>query len=240
MKITSLQNDRVKYWVSLGEKKTRDKERRFLIEGDHLINEAKKLGLIIETISVVDINADYFVTENIMKKISKQQSISYNAAVARFIPEDSITGNVLVLDGIQDPGNLGTIIRSAVAFNISTIVISDNSVDVYNPKVIRATEGMIFNINILRRNLKEFIPTLKNLGYRIVGTDVINGEDIKKFKDKESLALVIGNEGQGIREEIKTMCDDFVYIKMNNLCESLNVGVAASILMYEVYNENQC
>lgn len=237
MKITSLQNDRVKYWVSLGEKKTRDNERRFLIEGDHLIKEAKKLGLIIETISIVDINADYFVTEDIMKKISKQQSISYNAAVVRFIPEDSITGNVLILDGIQDPGNLGTIIRSAVAFNINTIILSDTSVDVYNPKVIRSTEGMIFNINVLRRNLNDFIPKLKNLGYKLIGTAVTKGHNIKEFKNKSSIALVIGNEGNGVSESVKELCDDFTYIPMNSLCESLNAGVAASILMYEVYNE---
>lgn len=235
MKITSLQNDKVKYWVSLGEKKTRDKERRFLIEGEHLIQEAKKLGLIIETISMVNSEADYLVTESIMKKISKQQSISYNAAVVRFIPEDAITGNILILDGIQDPGNLGTIIRSAVAFEIHTIILGNNSVDLYNPKVIRSTEGMIFNINCLRRNLSEFIPTLKKIGYKIIGTDVNNGKDIKKI-DKENIALVIGNEGQGISDEIKNLCDCFTYIPMTENCESLNAGVAASILMYEVYH----
>lgn len=236
MKITSLQNDRVKYWVSLKEKKTRDKERKFLIEGDHLIKEALKLNLIVETISIIDKKADYFVTEDIMKKISTQQSISYNAAVVKFIPEDGISGNILILDNIQDPGNLGTIIRSAVAFNINTIVLSDNSVDVYNPKVVRSTEGMIFNINILRRNLCEFIPVIKNLGYTLVGTDVVQGKDIKKIK-KENIALVIGNEGQGISCDVKNMCDEFTYIKMNDNCESLNAGVAASILMYEVYND---
>lgn len=236
MKITSLQNDRVKYWVSLKEKKTRDKERKFLIEGDHLIKEALKLNLIVETISIIDKKADYFVTEDIMKKISTQQSISYNAAVVKFIPEDGISGNILILDNIQDPGNLGTIIRSAVAFNINTIVLSDNSVDVYNPKVVRSTEGMIFNINILRRNLCEFIPVIKNLGYTLVGTDVVQGKDIKKIK-KENIALVIGNEGQGISCYVKNMCDEFTYIKMNDNCESLNAGVAASILMYEVYND---
>lgn len=83
------------------------------------------------------------------------------------------------MDGIQDPGNLGTIIRSCIAFNFTTIILGDNSVDLYNPKVVRATEGMIFHINVLRRNLVEFIPTLKNLGYKIVGTDVLNGVDIK-------------------------------------------------------------
>ena len=236
MNITSLQNEHVKYWNSLKEKKVRDKERRFLIEGDHLINEAKRQNLIIETISVIDSTADYLVTENIMKKISSQTSISYNAAVVRFIPEDSISGNIIILDGIQDPGNLGTIIRSCIAFNFTTIILGDNSVDLYNPKVVRATEGMIFHINVLRRNLVEFIPTLKNLGYKIVGTDVINGVDIKNLKH-DDIALVLGSEGQGMSKSVRELCDEFVYINMNKSCESLNVGVAASILMYEVNHE---
>ena len=235
MIITSLKNEKVKYWYNLRNKKFRDQERRFLIEGDHLINEAKKQNLVIETISIVDKNADYFVTKEIMEKISEQKSISYNAAVVRFIKEDSITGNVLILDGVQDPGNLGTIIRSCIAFGVSNIILSDNSVDLYNSKVIRATEGMIFNINVLRRKLIEFIPIVKNLGYKIVGTDVKNGINIKDI-NKENIAIVMGSEGQGLSNEVKNMCDNFVYIKMDNACESLNVGVATSILLYEVYN----
>ncbi len=235
MIITSLKNEKVKYWYNLRNKKFRDQERRFLIEGDHLINEAKKQNLVIETISIVDKNADYFVTKEIMEKISEQKSISYNAAVVRFIKEDSITGNVLILDGVQDPGNLGTIIRSCIAFGVSNIILSDNSVDLYNSKVIRATEGMIFNINVLRRNLIEFIPIVKNLGYKIIGTDVKNGINIKDI-NKENIAIVMGSEGQGLSDEVKNMCDNFVYIKMDNACESLNVGVATSILLYEVYN----
>ena len=235
MIITSLKNEKVKYWYNLRNKKFRDQERRFLIEGDHLINEAKNQNLVIETISIVDKNADYYVTKEIMEKISEQKSISYNAAVVRFIKEDSITGNVLILDGVQDPGNLGTIIRSCIAFGVSNIILSDNSVDLYNSKVIRATEGMIFNINVLRRNLIEFIPIVKNLGYKIVGTDVKNGINIKDI-NKENIAIVMGSEGQGLSNEVKNMCDNFVYIKMDNACESLNVGVATSILLYEVYN----
>ena len=235
MIITSLKNEKVKYWYNLRNKKFRDQERRFLIEGDHLINEARKQNLVIETISIVDKNADYYVTKEIMEKISEQKSISYNAAVVCFIKEDSITGNVLILDGVQDPGNLGTIIRSCIAFGVSNIILSDNSVDLYNSKVIRATEGMIFNINVLRRNLIEFIPIVKNLGYKIIGTDVKNGINIKNI-NKENIAIVMGSEGQGLSNEVKNMCDNFVYIKMDNACESLNVGVATSILLYEVYN----
>ena len=221
MKITSMHNDLVKYWVSLKTKKVRDKERKFIVEGDHLINEARKNNLIEYIISCVDENADYFVTKEIMEKISDQQSISYNIAVVNFIPEDSINGNVLILDNLQDPGNLGTIIRSATAFNINTIILSDDCVDFYNPKVVRATEGMIFNLNILRRNLNEIIPTLKNIGYKVIGTDVKKGIDVRNIK-KENIAIVIGNEGSGMKDEIKNMCDEFINIKMMDTCESLN------------------
>jgi hypothetical protein len=236
MKITSIHNDNVKYWVSLKNKKIRDKERKFIVEGDHLIEEARKNNLIEYIISCVDENADFYVTKEIMEKISDQKSISYNAAVVKFIPEDSVNGNVIILDNLQDPGNLGTIIRSSVAFNIDTIIISDTSVDLYNPKVVRSTEGMIFNLNIIRRNLEGIIPVLKNLGYKIVGTDVNEGIDVRNIS-KENVAIIIGNEGNGMSENVKEMCDEFINIKIDKSCESLNAGVAASIIMYEVSHE---
>ena len=236
MKITNIHNDNVKYWVSLKNKKIRDKERKFIVEGDHLIEEARKNNLIEYIISCVDENADFYVTKEIMEKISDQKSISYNAAVVKFIPEDSVNGNVIILDNLQDPGNLGTIIRSSVAFNIDTIIISDTSVDLYNPKVVRSTEGMIFNLNIIRRNLEGIIPVLKNLGYKIVGTDVNEGIDVRNIS-KENVAIIIGNEGNGMSENVKEMCDEFINIKINKSCESLNAGVAASIIMYEVSHE---
>ena len=236
MKITSIHNDNVKYWVSLKNKKIRDKERKFIVEGDHLIEEARKNNLIEYIISCVDENADFYVTKEIMEKISDQKSISYNAAVVKFIPEDSVNGNVIILDNLQDPGNLGTIIRSSVAFNIDTIIISDTSVDLYNPKVVRSTEGMIFNLNIIRRNLEEIIPVLKNLGYKIVGTDVNEGIDVRNIS-KENVAIVIGNEGSGMSDSVRNLCDEFINIKISKACESLNAGVAASIIMYEVSHE---
>ena len=236
MKITSMHNDLVKFWVSLKNKKVRDKERKFIVEGDHLIDEARKNNLIEYVISCVDENAEYFVTIDIMVKIGYQQSISYNVAVVNFIPEDAINGNILILDNLQDPGNLGTIIRSATAFNINTIILSDDSVDLYNPKVVRATEGMIFNLNIIRRDLSEIIPVLKNLGYKLIGTDVKKGMDVRNIR-KENVAIVIGNEGSGMKNKTKNMCDEFINIKMMDTCESLNAGVAASIIMYEVYHE---
>ncbi len=235
MVITSVNNEKVKYWNSLKLKKNRDRDKCFLIEGDHLIKEAEEKGLVINTISINDNNADFLVTKEIMKKISDQKSISDNAAIVKYIPEQKISGNVLILDDIQDPGNLGTLIRSSIAFGFNNIILSDESVDLYNPKVIRATEGMIFNINVIRTNIIEYIPKLKEMGYKILVSDVVSGKDIKD-EICNNIALVLGNEGKGVHKNIKELCDELVNIKMDKACESLNVGVAGSILMYEVYN----
>ena len=137
------------------------------------------------------------------------------------------------MDNIQDPGNMGTIIRSAVAFNIDTIIVSNDSVDIYNPKVVRSSQGMIFHMNIIKKDLIPFIKEIKN-DYKIIGTKVTDGNDIKTLEKNEKLCIIMGNEGNGVREEILALCDDFVYIPMNENCESLNVGVATSILLYEL------
>ena len=145
-----------------------------------------------------------------------------------------VEGNVFLLEDIQDPGNLGTIIRSAVAFHIDTLILSPHCVDIYNEKVIRASQGMIFHLNFLVCDLKEILPSLKKLGYSILGTRVTHGKDIKTIEKNLLFAIIMGNEGNGMSEEIGEFCDDFVYIDMSRECESLNVGVAASILMYEL------
>ena len=242
--ITSPSNSKVKYWSSLLQKKYRDAEGVYLVEGEHLVLEAIRKNLVVEIIACEDYKINYlgdiyYVTYDILKKISKVETPQKVMAVIRK-KEFSIIGNkVLVLDRVQDPGNLGTIIRSAVAFNIDTIILSEDSVDLYNEKVIRSTEGMLFNINVLRKDLKSFIPKLKEDNYKIVGTRLTSGMKVKDYIFPKRVALVMGNEGNGISSEVLSLCDDFVYIPMNETCESLNVGVAASILMYEMENQNE-
>lgn len=235
MQITSLQNAKVKYWVSLKNKKIRDQEQVFLIEGDDLINEAIKQDLILETISTTNQNADYYVTPDIMKKISTQVSISNNAAICRFPTKNELIGNIIILDDIQDPGNLGTIIRSAVAFNFQTIILGESCVDIYNEKTIRASKGAIFHINYIRGNLLDIIPTLKK-EYLVLATTINEGNSIKTYK-KQKIALVMGNEGSGIQPSVQELCDASVSIPMTDKAESLNVAIATSIFMYEVYND---
>jgi len=234
--LTSPNNDKVKYWQKLNIKKYRDKEKLFLVEDEHLVNEAIEKNIVKEIITIDDnIKLDvpvYYVSENIMKILSNQVTSAKIIAVCQFLEEKEINGNILVLDNLQDPGNLGTIIRSAVAFNFDTIVLSKTSVDLYNPKVIRASEGMIFNINIIRRDITLFLNNLDK-SYTKITTNVVNGKDIKDIRF-DKCAIVIGNEGNGVSKEIDCICDERVYIKMNSMCESLNAGVTASILMYEV------
>ena len=152
MLITSLNNDKVKDLVKLKDKKYRDSNNLFFVEGYDLVIEAYKNNCIKElyVLDGVDCELDMsitYVSHDVMKKISDMESISEYYAVCQK-KEDSIIGNkIIILDGIQDPGNLGTVIRSAVAFDFDTVVISKNTVDLYNPKVIRSTKGMLFNKN---------------------------------------------------------------------------------------------
>lgn len=235
--ITSLMNEKVKNWTKLNQKKYRDLTDTFLIEDLHLITEALKYDLVEEIISLNDEEYDvpcYKVTEEIMNKISSQMSGAKIIAVCKKKSLEKVGNKILILDNIQDPGNLGTIIRSAVAFNIETIVLSNDCVDLYNSKVIRSTEGMLFNINIIRKDLINFMSKLKEDGYKIYSTNVSGGTDVNDITLTSKVAIVMGSEGHGVRREINELCDDYIYIKMNKLCESLNVGVATSIILYEM------
>ena len=246
MLITSMDNDRVKKYIKLKDKKYRDKENLFIVEGSHLVIEAYKRGLIEELILEqdevfpLDINNIVYLPMEIINKISSVETPQTVMALCRKKEEKEELGNkILLVDDVQDPGNVGTLIRSAVAFNIDTVVLSENSVDLYNPKTVRSTQGMFLHINVIRKNLEEVIKELKTKEIPVYGTNVGHGEDIRNLKkeDKEKYALVVGNEGNGVRESIQNICDKNFYISMNPDVESLNVGVATSILLYELDKE---
>lgn len=235
--INSINNDRVKYWNHLHEKKFRDQEGLFIVSGSHLVNEAIKNDLVKEIITINEFDSKlpvYHVTKDIMKKITSEQSSPDICAVCNKIKEQPAGKRVLCLDNIQDPGNLGTIIRTAVAFSFDTIILNNESVDLYNDKVIRSCEGMIFNINIIRSDLLKELVDLKNKGYKLYTTSVKDNNKVKDIKFNDNIAIVLGNEGNGVSEEVSLLCDETLYIPMNKDCESLNVAIAASIIMYEV------
>ena len=228
--IESLNNERIKEYAKLNQKKYRDETNMFIVEGTHLVEEAFKNNIVIDAYSLDETYTK--VSIDVMKKLSNLDTPPNVLAICKKIEEKEINGNVVILDGVQDPGNLGTIIRSSIAFNIDTIILSNDSVDLYNTKVLRATEGMIFNINIIRRDLNEVLPTLKDK-YTIYTTNVVNGTKLENIIVNKPFALIMGSEGKGVKEEIASYADESVYINMNDKCESLNVGVATSIILYE-------
>ena len=232
MEITSVSNEKVKYLVKLQQKKYRDKEGKYIIEGVHLVEEAKKLDLVEEIYSTNDYPNSIKVSYEVMKKISLLDTPNNVLALVKKVNNNNIEGNILILDNIQDPGNLGTIIRSAVAFNIKTIIASPNTVDLYNPKVLRATEGMYLKINYIQDDLESVIKNLDN-SYTIYTTNVNEGNDLSNIKIKEPYALIVGNEGSGVSKSIESLADEKINIKINDNCESLNVAVATSIILYE-------
>lgn len=241
MIITSLDNDNVKKWKKLCKKKYRDEFGIYLVEGEHLVEEAYKSGVLDKVIVLDGESYSYdniiYVSYEVMKALSSLDTPNRIMGVCKKKESSELFGKrYLLLDGVQDPGNLGTIVRSAVAFNIDTIVLSNDTVDLYNPKVLRSTQGMIFHTNIIECDLIDVISKLHDKNITVYGTDVNNGIDARELSslDKTSFALVMGNEGNGVRKEVKELCDKNLYINMNENVESLNVGVATSILLYEL------
>lgn len=236
---TSTDNKKIKELKKLNIKKYRDQSNLFLVEGEHLVLEAYKKGLLEElfleenTTLDLDVKTSY-LSRNVIKFISELDNPSNIIGLCKKIEEKEVGNKVLVLDDIQDPGNFGTIIRSAVAFNIDTIVVSNNTVDLYNSKVIRASQGMLFNINIIKRDLNDFVPELKKQGYQIYATKVNGGKSLKTIEKMEKFAIIMGNEGAGVSDNLMSLADAYLYIDMNSSCESLNVAVATSIILYEL------
>ncbi|MCI9585093.1 MAG: RNA methyltransferase [Bacilli bacterium] len=236
---SSVQNNKIKELGKLNTKKYRDKTGLFLVEGEHLIVEAYNSGylkevLLLEGNSIsLDVKVNY-VSESVMKFLSSLDTPTNMIGVCHK-KENEIKGDkLLVLDDVQDPGNLGTIIRSSVAFNIDTIILSEKCVDIYSPKVLRASQGMVFHINFVICSLAETLMMLKNDEYQVLGTRVTSGNDLKSLEKKKKFAIIMGNEGNGVRQTLLDLCDEYIYIKMNQNCESLNVAVATSIILYEL------
>lgn len=238
--IESINNEKIKKYSKLLNKKYRDETNLYLVSTDHLVSEALKKDLVVEIFLLEGYENKYgnvtYVTKSVMRKLSNLTTLPSVVAVVKKQEKVEIKGNVILLDGLQDPGNVGTIIRSSVAFNIDTIVVGDNTVDIYNEKVLRASEGMLYNVNIVKKNLIDAIKYLKDNNYTVIGTKVDGGKNIKDI-NVDKYAFVVGNEGNGISNEVLDLCDEYVYIKMNAAAESLNVGVASSIIMYEINNK---
>ncbi len=239
--ITSLTNSIIKDACLLQQKKYRQEQKCFLVEGYHLVEEAAKVGLLnavfgtnIDDLQYDDIPS-YLVTEPIIAKLAttlNPQPIIGIVKMPNYQEQDF--QHYLVLDDVNDPGNLGTIIRTSAALGVEAILISTTSADVYNEKVIRATQGAIFKIPIIRTELEMAIQKLKERSIEIIVTSLTDSIELTKVQPLPAFALVMGNEAHGVSDSIRKLADKKVCIPMHNEVESLNVGIATGIILYQL------
>ena len=245
MFIESIHNDIIKLIVSLKEKKNRDEQSLFVVEGFKQVSEIPKdwkIKFVLSTEKYKNFVADkkYITTEKIFKKISDTKTPQEILAVVekkKFDKEKVLSkkGIFVVIDTLQDPGNIGTIIRTAEAFGCKGIFISKNSVDVYGDKVIRSTMGSIFNIPVIQEcDIVSLISQMKQKQINTCAFSLDTDNSLSKFKFKNNTAIIIGNEGSGINKEVLDIVDNKIKIDMWGKSQSLNAAVACSVAIYEV------
>ena len=240
MLITSTSNNRIKEIRKLKDKKYSNSKKLFVIEGEHLIDEAIKNNLLVELYVLegteIKYNFNYdVVTYEVMKTLSDLKSVPRLIGVSKYIEKNELGNRIVILDGVQDPGNLGTIVRNSVAFGADTIVLSKETVSLYNEKVLRSTGGMIYNINVVTGDLEDIINKIKDKDIKVIGTSLRKSKSLEEFERLDKYAIIFGNEGNGVSSKILDCCDDIVRIDMDNKCESLNVGVSTGIILYHLY-----
>ncbi|MBW7674470.1 TrmH family RNA methyltransferase [Chryseobacterium chendengshani] len=237
----------IKVLQSLDKKKFRQKYNLFLVEGNKIISELPNSNFKIKEIfstNLQNLNFDntvlHQITENELKKISFLQNPKDSVAVCELKQELKLEDQSiqLVLDGIQDPGNLGTMIRLADWFGIEQIICSEDTVDFYNPKVIQASMGSFMRVNIVYCNLVDFLSETKNTN---IGTDM-EGENIYSFKKPKKFNLILGNEGKGMRIETEKLLQKKISIPRfgkSQSTESLNVSMATGIILGQIYSNQR-
>ncbi|WP_246941041.1 TrmH family RNA methyltransferase [Bacillus pinisoli] len=244
-RIESKKNPQVKQWKKLQTKKERDKTDLFIIEGAHLVEEALKYtGIVVELLYAESFQLPYswnldgidlfLVTDDILHEIGDTETPQGVAAICRKpnVTLDNDLSSALLIDAVQDPGNLGTLIRTADAAGIDQIIIGDGTVDIFNSKVLRASQGSIFHIPISRGNLSEWIEKLKSSGHAVYGTSLEGAEPYQQVHHAGPFALIVGNEGRGVQKELLSQTTQNLYIPIYGKAESLNVTIAAGILLY--------
>lgn len=257
MEITSSKNQVIKDIKALYKRKDRWNSQLFIIEGIKIIEEALYNGVDLKYIIFSDklLSTDegktFFegikyndniiqITENLFKEISDTENPQGIIGIAKFNIHklDEVFNiknpSLLFLDGVQDPGNMGTIIRTCDAFNLDGIILAKGSVDPYNPKVVRATMGSIFRVPLyIIDDSLETLSTLSHHKIKILATSLEGSVPVYDIDYKEGFVLVIGNESKGVTLDILNKSDTLIKIPMPGFAESLNAGVAASIIMYE-------
>jgi len=245
-----LTNNELKYYSSLKVKKYRELEKKLLVEGTHLLveclsspykNHIEKI-IIRNDFDTSDLYISEFENEDVSSKDFAKLSDTVNPqgiiAVVNMpeIPAQKISDNlVIALENVNDPGNLGTIIRTAYWFGITNILISENSADVYNPKTLRSSQGAVFHTNVSADiNLSEKLEQLKADGYTILLTDLDTSNSLSNYSidTNKKYVLVFGNEANGISADLKKLNFQKIKIDSYSPCESLNLAVSAGILMH--------
>lgn len=236
---------KIKVFQSLDKKKFRQKYNLFLVEGNKIIQELKHSSYKIQEIFSIQPEDLSFpeteihpITERELKKISFLQTPKDSVAVLELPSPEMLEQQKIqiILDGIQDPGNLGTIIRLADWFGIEQVICSQDTVDVYNPKVIQSTKGSFARINVVYADLTEYLAKSDAVN---IGTDMV-GENIYHFDFPEKFNLILGNEGNGMRPEVEKLVSQNITIPrfgQKQSTESLNVSMATGIILGQIFSK---
>lgn len=248
-KIESTQNKQVKEWKKLLSRKGRKKQKKYIIEGVHLVEEAKRYGASIDTLLIREDKVTEYkelVTDSsliISKEVSHVLTDAITdqgiLAIVNIDEEKDAVGldkPILLVDEVQDPGNIGTLIRSADAAGFGAVVLGEGSADLYNPKTIRSTQGSHFHLTVIQDELEKWVDRLQSEGLPVYGT-ALDGRAVshRTVSPRRSFGLIVGNEGSGVNPTLLNKTTQNLYIPIKGKAESLNVAVAGSILMFALY-----
>ena len=246
--IRSHQNAMVKNYQKLQTSKGRKKDEAYMIEGEHLVEEAIQSNIQIQRLVVSEEQVQLYeswiqkyptmiVSKEVFEKLSMTQT---NQGILAIVPLEKKTlvevpkGRYLIVDAVQDPGNLGTIIRTADAAGFDAVVLGEGCVDLYNDKVVRSMQGSQFHVAIYHENLMDVYGKLKENDIPIAVTALHrDAKDFQWLAGRDSVAIVVGNEGNGVRQELIDSADHVIQIPMFGQAESLNVAIATGVLMYQ-------
>lgn len=245
-KIESKDNKKYKEIKKILKNRNKDKYNLFLAEGEKFFEKANLCKiLIINEISKEHIQEKYdlkpfseiiILKDSLFSEISSQE----NSQGVLFLMQkeekklEDVYGDIIVLDEVQDPGNLGTILRNMVALSYKNIFLTKNCANIYHAKVVRASMGAVFNVNAFYLEDEKLIEFLKNRKYNIYATALKeNSKDFREIKTKNN-AYIFGNEGHGVRKELLSICDDLFLIPMLGSVNSFNVAIANAIFLYKM------